>query len=32
MVTHRFAFKDYLKAYKAIEASGGNYMKVMIDF
>lgn len=31
MVTHRFAFKDYLKAYKAIEASGGNYMKVMID-
>ena len=31
MVTHRFAFKDYLKAYEAIEASGGNYMKVMID-
>lgn len=32
MVTHRFAFNDYLKAYEAIEASGGNYMKVMIDF
>jgi L-iditol 2-dehydrogenase len=31
IVTHRFAFKDYLKAYEAIEASGGNYMKVMID-
>jgi L-iditol 2-dehydrogenase len=31
MVTHRFVFKDYLKAYEAIEASGGNYMKVMID-
>ena len=31
MVTQRFAFKDYLKAYEAIEASGGNYMKVMID-
>ena len=31
MVTHRFAFRDFLKAYEAIEASGGNYMKVMID-
>jgi L-iditol 2-dehydrogenase len=31
MVTHRFAFKDYLKAYKTIESSGGNYLKVMID-
>jgi L-iditol 2-dehydrogenase len=31
MVTHRFAFKDYLKAYEAIEASGGKYIKVMID-
>jgi L-iditol 2-dehydrogenase len=31
IVTHRFRFKDYLKAYEAIEASGGNYMKVMID-
>jgi len=31
MVTHRFAFQDYLKAYETIEASGGNYMKVMID-
>lgn len=31
MITHRFAFKDYLEAYKAIESSGGKYMKVMID-
>jgi L-iditol 2-dehydrogenase len=31
MVTHRFAFKDYLNAYKTIESSGGNYLKVMID-
>ena len=31
MVTHRFAFKDYLEAYKTIESSGGQYMKVMID-
>jgi L-iditol 2-dehydrogenase len=31
MVTHRFAFKDYLKAYKTIESSSGNYLKVMID-
>jgi L-iditol 2-dehydrogenase len=31
MVTHRFAFKDYLEAYEAIESSGGKYMKVMID-
>jgi threonine dehydrogenase-like Zn-dependent dehydrogenase len=31
IVTHRFAFKEYLKAYKAIEASGGKYMKVMLD-
>jgi L-iditol 2-dehydrogenase len=31
MVTHRFAFEDYLKAYETIESSGGNYMKVMID-
>ena len=31
MVTHRFAFQDYLKAYETIEASGGNYMKVMIE-
>lgn len=31
MVTHRFAFKDYLSAYETIEASGGDYLKVMID-
>jgi len=31
LVTHRFAFKDYLEAYKAIESSRGKYMKVMLD-
>lgn len=31
MITHRFAFKDYLAAYQTIESSGGEYMKVMID-
>ena len=31
LVTHRFAFRDYLQAYEAIESSGGRYMKVMID-
>lgn len=31
MITHRFSFKDYLNAYEAIEASGGEYMKVMIE-
>jgi L-iditol 2-dehydrogenase len=31
IITHRFAFTDYLKAYEAIESSGGKYMKVMID-
>jgi L-iditol 2-dehydrogenase len=31
MITHRFDFKDYLKAYETIEASGGDYLKVMID-
>ncbi|MBE0698296.1 MAG: zinc-binding dehydrogenase, partial [Anaerolineaceae bacterium] len=31
MVTHRFDFKNYLKAYEAIESSGGQYIKVMID-
>ena len=31
IVTHRFAFKEYLQAYKAIESSGGKYMKVMLD-
>ncbi|MEO8392683.1 MAG: alcohol dehydrogenase catalytic domain-containing protein [Chloroflexota bacterium] len=31
MITHRFRFDDYLEAYHAIEASNGNYLKVMID-
>lgn len=31
MITHRFAFQEYLKAYETIEASGGKYIKVMID-
>ena len=31
MITHRFPFKEYLKAYKTIEESGGNYMKVMME-
>jgi L-iditol 2-dehydrogenase len=31
IVTHRFAFKDYLDAYETIESSGGKYLKVLID-
>jgi len=31
MITHRFPFKEYLEAYEMIEASGGQYMKVMVD-
>jgi L-iditol 2-dehydrogenase len=31
MVTHRFAFKNFLDAYETIESSDGKYMKVMID-
>jgi len=31
MVTHRFAFKDYLEAYKTIESCRGKYIKVMLD-
>lgn len=31
MITHRFSFGDYLKAYEAIDSSGGKYMKVMIE-
>lgn len=31
MITHRYAFDDYLQAYHAIEESGGNYLKVMIE-
>jgi len=31
LVTQRFGFHDYLKAYQAIETSDGRYMKVMID-
>lgn len=31
MITHRFPFSEYLKAYQTIEESKGHYMKVMID-
>jgi L-iditol 2-dehydrogenase len=31
MITHRFPFKEYLEAYETIEASGGQYMKVMVE-
>jgi L-iditol 2-dehydrogenase len=31
MITHRFPFKEYLEAYEMIEASGGQYMKVMVE-
>lgn len=31
MITHRFAFKDYPDAYRAIDTSEGSYMKVMIE-
>lgn len=31
LITHRFPFQDYLKAYQAIEESQGHYMKVMIE-
>jgi L-iditol 2-dehydrogenase len=31
LITHRFAFEQYLEAYHAIEESNGEYMKVMID-
>ena len=31
MITHRFPFDRYLDAYHAIEESGGNYLKVMIE-
>jgi len=31
MITHRFAFDDYLAAYHAIEALKGEYLKVMIE-
>ena len=31
MITHRFPFDQYLDAYHAIEASKGEYLKVMID-
>jgi len=30
-VTHRFAFRDYLEAYKTIEASHGQSLKVLIE-
>jgi L-iditol 2-dehydrogenase len=31
MITHRFPFDGYLDAYRAIEESHGQYLKVMID-
>jgi L-iditol 2-dehydrogenase len=31
MITHRFAFRDYLHAYEVIEELKGNSMKVMIE-
>jgi len=31
LITHRFKFNQYLEAYQAIEASNGEYMKVMIE-
>jgi L-iditol 2-dehydrogenase len=31
LITHRFAFDDYLDAYKMIDQSNGEYMKVMIE-
>jgi L-iditol 2-dehydrogenase len=31
MITHRFAFGDYLAAYETIERANGNCMKVMIS-
>ncbi len=31
MITHRFPFERYLDAYHAIEASHGEYLKVMIE-
>jgi L-iditol 2-dehydrogenase len=31
LLTHRFAFDDYLEAYRAIEQSNGEHMKVMIE-
>jgi L-iditol 2-dehydrogenase len=31
MITHRFSFETYPKAYETIDASQGHYMKVMIE-
>lgn len=31
LVTHRFAFDDYLQAYQAIERANGECMKVMVE-
>lgn len=31
LITHRFPFEQYRQAYQAIEASQGEYMKVMIE-
>lgn len=31
LITHRYKFEEYLKAYHDIEESDGEYMKVMVD-
>jgi L-iditol 2-dehydrogenase len=31
MITRRFAFRDYIKAYHFIEGSKGDYLKVMVE-
>jgi L-iditol 2-dehydrogenase len=31
MITHRFTFDEYLRAYETIESSNGHYMKVVIE-
>jgi L-iditol 2-dehydrogenase len=31
LLTHRFAFEDYVQAYQVIDRSQGEYMKVMIE-
>jgi L-iditol 2-dehydrogenase len=31
LITHRFAFEDYFRAYQTIDAACGDSMKVMIE-
>ena len=31
LITHRFDFDNYLEAYRTIEDSGGEYLKVLIN-